>query len=314
MPTGDTAAIRAELARARGAGRVHTGYLLDGAASLARRETALWLARLLLCETEGDDPCESCRQCLRSVTFDREGQLATGHPDLKIVEPDGANVKVEQIRRLQLELSHHANEGGHRVALILGAESLRIEAANALLKTLEEPPDRTSLILEASTASLLPPTVLSRTIRFRFAPEPEEGLAEELRGDGFEDEDAWLAATLGGGNLSAARAWSERHLEAARELRELIETACAGGPGDALDAAEGFRGGEAGRERALLFFDVHGAIARRAVESAAKRGDSAELDRWLGQFERGQEARGEMIRRNLNPRLVIENLLIAARA
>ena len=214
--------------------------------------------------------------------------------DLKIVEPDGPFLKVDQIRALQRELSLTANEGGWRVALLVDSDRLRLQAANALLKTLEEPRDRTTLILLASSASGLPRTILSRTTRLRFAPESAESVETTLRGEGFEADDAWLAAALGGASVAAARRWSERWLEPARELYEALEELSGATASDVLDFAEGFRGGAAARERAELLIQVHGALARRAVEDAARKRDTPGVERGLVRAEAGERARLEM--------------------
>ena len=78
----------------------------------------------------------------------------------------------------------------------------------------------------------------------------------------------------------------------------------------ALEVAESFRGGAPARARAGLFLDVHGALARREIEQAARDGNAEQLDRWLGRAEAGLHARREMAVRNLNPQLVCETLLL----
>jgi DNA polymerase III delta' subunit len=197
MDSGDLRGQRAELVRAVAADRVHGAYLFEGPAGTGRGATALWLARLLVCREPGNGPCERCPDCLRSAPTE-EGNALGSHADLRLIEPDGALIKVDQVRALQRDLSLAPNEGGRRVAVLLGAERLNAAAANALLKTLEEPPARTTLILVAEHADGLPATVRSRTVRIRFAPEAESAVAEALQREGFAESDAWLAASLGG--------------------------------------------------------------------------------------------------------------------
>jgi DNA polymerase-3 subunit delta' len=311
MGTGTAEKLGEELREAHRQGRIHGAYLFEGASGTGKRETALWFARLLLCRTRRAEPCGTCPDCRKTSGDDAGGKIRSRHPDLKVLEPEGPYLKVDQVRALQRELSLVANEGGWRVALILGAEALRIEAANALLKTLEEPPPRTTLILVASSASALPATVRSRTTQLRFAPEPEPSIRAALSREGLSEEDAWLAAALGGGSSAAARAWAEQHLETAREIRELLERLPSGSASEALDFAETFRGGSAAaRTRAELLLAVHAALARREVENAAREARGAELERWLGFAESGERARREMARRNLNPQLLVEGLLL----
>ena len=311
MAIGTQEQIRAELRLARSQDRVHGAYLFEGAPGSGVRESALWFARLLLCQADQPDPCESCRDCLKMAAHDTADQPGPQHPDFKAVEPDGPSIKVDQIRGLQRELSLVPNEGGWRVALILGAEALRIEAANALLKTLEEPGPRTTLLLVAGQAAGLPRTLRSRTIHLRFAPEREAAIRAALIKQGCAQEDAWLAAALGAGSTESAQEWMEKHLDAAQEIRALLENIDGLSASEILDFAESFRGGGApARQRAEIFFQVHGAVTRREVEAAAGDGPSPKLERWLTRAEAGERARREWRRRNLNPQLLVEGLLL----
>ena len=295
MSAGSASRIHEELTRGLAAGRVHGAYLFWGPAGTGKRATAYGFARQLL-EARG------------------VGNEEFWHPDLHTVEPDGAVLKVEQIRDLQRALSLVANEGGRRVALLFEVDRMRNEAANALLKTLEEPPADTTLILLTTAARGLPPTVLSRTTEYRFEPEPEADVEAALRTEGLDADDAWLAAALGGGSAAAARAWADESLEPARALREAFETLASGSNSDVLDFAESFRGGgDKLRARAELFLDVHGAVARRAVEAATRVGDTEQVERWLDRAEAGARARRELRVRNLNPQLLVEGLMIDLR-
>jgi len=312
MATGHPDRLQEELREARRQERVNGAYLFEGPPGTGKQEMALWFARLLLCRDNHRDPCGSCPDCRKGVTRDADGRLASRHPDLKVLAPaDGPNIRIDQVRGLQRDLSLVANEGGWRVALILGAETLRTEAANALLKTLEEPPPRTAILLVASVALALPRTVCSRTIHLRFAPEPESSIRAALIRAGFNDEDAWLAAAVGGGSTATATGWAEQHLDTAREMRETIEHIRDAPASEALDFAETFRGSSAAtRRRAEILLAVCGAVARRGLESASRNGGSTDLERWLDFAESSQRARREMVRRNLNPQLLVEGLLL----
>ncbi len=309
MATGTAEKLRAELRRARQSGRVHGAYLFEGSEGSGAHETAHWFSRLLLCRAEGADPCEACPDCRKTSRVDGM------HPDLRVVEPDGLHLLVGQIRELQKGLSLVANEGGWRVALLLGVEALRPEAANALLKTLEEPPPSTTLILVAGVTSGLPPTLRSRTTHLRFTPQPEARIEEALRREGMDPSDAWLVAALGGGSLEAARAWAEANLESARELCQALETLPGASPSEVLDFALSFRGaGTTSRPRTELLLAIQSARARRGVEAAARAQDEAGLARWLDCAEAAERARGELARRNLNPQLLVEGLLLPQQA
>jgi len=318
MTGGDIQAIRAELARARARGQVHGAYLFEGAAGTGTTETALWFARLLLCKGVGADatePCGACHDCRLLATRADEPLSAQRHPDLHVVEADGPMIKVDAIRELLAALSLVANERGRRVALILEADRLNVNAANTLLKTLEEPPADGVILLVSSRPRMLPPTLLSRTLRLRFAPFSEAAVRAALEAEGLPAEDAELASALGGSTPAAARAWAETSLDEAREMNAFLAGLAEVGATEILDFAESFRRpGEAGRERARLFLEVETAFARARAEAAIEAGDTRAAERWLRAFEAASEARSELVRRNLNPQLVVEGLLLDLRA
>jgi DNA polymerase-3 subunit delta' len=293
----EAAAIRAELRRSVEADRVHGAYLFEGRPGSGKRASAAWFARLLL---GGDAP----------EPADAEPLAFPAHPDLHLVEPDGPFVKIDQVRGLLRALALVANEGGRRVGVILQAERLRAEAANALLKTLEEPPRGATLVLVAETSEGLPRTVRSRATRLRFAARPASAVAQALVREGAAELEARLAAELGGGGIEGARAWRERFGADALELYDTLSRAAALSASELLDVAETYRGGgDAGRERLELFLDVYAALARERVEGAARASDAAEASRWLGRAEAAAGAAREWRRRNLQPQLVVEGLL-----
>jgi len=306
--------IRAELARSRAGDKVHGGYLFEGPPGLGKRETALWFARLLLCQGAARDarePCGRCHDCRLLAAREVGPDARPTHPDLHWVDPDGAWIKIEAIRELRGALGLVANEGGRRVALILEADRLRAESANALLKTLEEPPPNTVLILVSASPELLPRTLRSRALRVRFPAFSEAAIAGALEAEGMNAEDAALASRLGGSSPSAARAWADESLEFARELRALFDEASALSVTRILDFAEGFRrAGEEGRGRARAFIELHSAFAREKAAAAASGGDPRALERWLRAFESASKARIELARHNTNPQLLVESLLL----
>ncbi|HTO69898.1 MAG TPA: DNA polymerase III subunit [Myxococcota bacterium] len=313
MAAGGSDEIRAELARARAADKVHGAYLFEGPAGVGKRDAALWFARLLLCKgapAGALEPCGRCHDCRLLAVRDAGPDARPSHPDLHWVEPDGAWIKIEAVRALRTALGLVANEGGRRVALIPEADRLRAESANALLKTLEEPPPGTVLLLVSASPELLPRTLRSRTMRVRFPPWSEAAIAASLEAEGMNADDAALASQLGGASPVAARAWADESLELAREMRAFLDEAGELPATRVLDFAEGFRrAGEEGRARARAFIELESAFARERADAAARRGDRRELERWLRAFESTARARVELARHNTNPQLVVESLL-----
>jgi DNA polymerase III subunit delta' len=298
---------RGELARMVRSGRVHSAYLLEGPDGSGAAQTGIWLARRLLCTGEGADPCESCRGCRLS----RSNGETFAHPDLHVVRGDGSTLKVDAVRGLQKALSLTANEQGRRVGLLFDAEQLNLAAANALLKTLEEPPAGATLILVARSATGLPATIPSRTTRVRFAPLAESILREALEASGCASDEARLAAALGGSSLTAARQWLETQGAQAREMLAQLES-LEPTRSAALDVAEAFRGSGV-REKALLFLDVYALLSRDDLRAAVTSQDAGATERALARIEAAQRARRELEKRNVNPQLTVESLLLAAR-
>jgi DNA polymerase III subunit delta' len=180
------AAQTATLAGAAAAGRMPHALLIHEAPGCGGEWLASWVARLVLCEGPRPAPCGSCRAC-RWV-------LAQQHPDLNLVRPaeDSQQIRIEQVRDLTAELALTSHAGGYKVAVIAPAEALNRFAANALLKTLEEPAPRTLLVLVSCQPSRLPATVLSRCQRLKVrAPTRSEALA-------------WLTAVRGAAQWNAA--------------------------------------------------------------------------------------------------------------
>jgi DNA polymerase-3 subunit delta' len=150
----------------------------------------------------GLQPCGECRSC-RKI----ERQL---HPDIHRIRPDGRTIRIHQIRTLIETLSLKPMEARTRFVIVERADTMRPAAGNALLKTLEEPPDRTVLILLATQAAALLPTIVSRCRQVRFHPVSARSIARRLVTEhGISETDAALAAAAAGGSLTRAVAISE---------------------------------------------------------------------------------------------------------
>jgi DNA polymerase-3 subunit delta' len=221
----------AQLAAAHRSGRLPHALLIHEAPGAGGDWLAHWAARLVLCERSGEAPCGQCRGCRRA--------LAWQHPDLTLVAPieDSRQIRIEQLRDLAAELALTSHSGGYKVGVLTPADSMNRFAANALLKTLEEPPARTLLMLVASQPSRLPPTVLSRCQRIAVrAPARAEAVAwlTGVRGKG-----AWDAAleTLGEAPMLLLQADPEPLAQIGEEMRRTLE-ALVSGRADPLATAE----------------------------------------------------------------------------
>jgi len=178
----ETAALRGAF---RGAHLPHA-LLIHEAPGAGGEWLARWAAMLVLCEHPERAPCGECRGCRRVALLQ--------HPDLSWVTPleDSRQIRIEQVRDLAADLALTSHASGYKVGVITPADALNRFAANALLKTLEEPPARTLLVLVATQPSRLPPTIVSRCQRLKVrAPTRAEAIE-------------WLSAARGPGDWNAA--------------------------------------------------------------------------------------------------------------
>ena len=165
-------------------GRVASAYLFVGPHHVGKRSTALTLAKALNCTGVQGDCCDACPSC-RKID---EGV----HPDVETLSPDGQFIKIDQVRGVANRLALVATEGRARVVIFSRAEQMNLQAANALLKTLEEPPPATVIVLCADQGTRLPETIVSRCVPVRFLPLREEvarrllTAAGGLEGEGLE--------------------------------------------------------------------------------------------------------------------------------
>ncbi len=280
---------RALLRRSLESGRLHSSYLLSGPGEHPRA-AALDFVRGMVCTGAEPRPCDACPECRRSETREPIALDGTGksgplirhvgdHPALLWVERGGndTRVRIGQIRALQHALRLRGDAEGHRAAVIADAEWLNQEAQNALLRLLEEPPARTSIVLVASTATGLLATVRSRCQRVAFPPPDDDPLsgpdAEELVG----------------------------RLEALGGVR----------PHEILDWAEEFRGARApAAARVHRLLEVSGAWLRQRVRQRVGDGEG-DVRQQLDAHAELAECRKSLDQRNANPQMVAERALLA---
>jgi DNA polymerase-3 subunit delta' len=179
--------------------------LLNGQVGLGKRQFAERLARALLCAEPGDtgDACGTCRQCRL---------LAAGtHPDLARVEPleEGKVIAVDQIRALSGFITTRPHSAERKVTIICPAESMNINAANSLLKLLEEPPLGSVLILVSDRPAMLPATVRSRCQRVDFRLPTRDAALTWLAAQGVAGGEAQILLDLAGGAPLQALAESD---------------------------------------------------------------------------------------------------------
>ncbi len=261
MPLSDIEGRPRTLAHLRSAvtgGRVHHAYLFAGPPGVGKARAAVRFAQALNCDVspEGCGRCESCRRIEKGT-----------HPDVITLQPEGGDggnevgaareIKVNQVRVLCGTLQLAPVQARHKVAILLNADRMNVAGQNALLKTLEEPPPQTTLVLVTDADDRLLSTIRSRCVRIPFGPMPVDVLAQKLASEGMVPEEAKLRASLARGSSEIARKFDEaalhRREELCGQLLRILKSRGTGAEGsgailEALDLAE-VRGSD--RERSL---------------------------------------------------------------
>ena len=195
-------------------GTMRHAYLFAGPPGLGRRTLAIRFAQALNCQTplEAGIPCGECRDCKQIE--------AMRHADLTVIQADseGGTLKVDQIREARRSLTLKPYQANFRVALFLRFQEANDNAANALLKTLEEAPSYAVLILTADNPEQLLPTIVSRCEVLRLRPLKIENVQSALENRGVETNQARLIAHISGGRFGYALRLIEN--EALLEKRE----------------------------------------------------------------------------------------------
>jgi DNA polymerase-3 subunit delta' len=191
-------------------GRIPHATLIVGPPNIGKTTLAFTFSQALNCTGGQPVPCGECVSCRK---------IASGnHPDVRILDSPGQSLKIDEVRDLQRHLSLSPHEGRWRVAVLSDFERATVEAANALLKTLEEPPAQVALVLTATEADVLLPTIVSRCQVLSLRPLSTLAVKEALISNwNAHPTQADLLAHLSNGRLGwAVRAYEDESLLARR--------------------------------------------------------------------------------------------------
>ena len=301
-------------------GTTRHAYLFSGPPGLGRRTLALRFAQALNCQSpiSAGIPCGQCRDCQQIESM--------RHADLSVVQADseGGTLKVDQIREVRKTLTYKPYQSKYRVALFLRFHEANDNAANALLKTLEEAPSYAVLILTADNPEQLLPTILSRCEVLRLRPLKVEDVQEDLENRGIETRRAKLIAHISGGRPGYARRLAgddlllEKRDECLNDLLTLLPAARV----EKFKYAEQLSKDKDAMRQAILFWmsywrDVMLRTAQASsplvnvdrnveIEDLASRMDLPSARKVVG----GLEEALEKMEKNVNSRMLAEVLLL----
>jgi DNA polymerase-3 subunit delta' len=197
------------LARSIETRKLGHAYLFVGPGQVGKRTLAKAFAQAILC-TGADVPCGTCRSC-QLVHRER-------HSDVHVIDPEGDRIKIETIRTMQRSVPLSPVEGRYRICVISQFDTATSSAANALLKTLEEPPPTVVMLLTASRVASVLPTIVSRCQVVPLRVLPTQQVTSALLARGVEDEQAHLLGRLAQGRIGwAISAAQDGHVLQQRE-------------------------------------------------------------------------------------------------
>ncbi len=215
-----------QLQRTVASGRIAGAYLFVGPAGVGKETVARYFAQLIFCQQESQPP-ESpsvtekglvCGTCLACRKID-----SGNHPDLQFIRPDGSLLKIGQIRELQRQVIYEPLEASRKIYILTDADRMNPEAENCLLKTLEEPPAASVLILITANAQALLPTTRSRCQILQFHPMSTQELADILV-DRFSvvPKQATALAIASGGSIGKALTQIEKGDPLTEKVPEIL--------------------------------------------------------------------------------------------
>lgn len=222
-------------------GRLHHAILLHGLHGVGKRTLAESVARTLLCKSPEGGPCEACSHCHRTAQNVHPDMVILGRDDVQGIDEElighaddrakdrkervGKQIDVEYMRKLGNWLQQRPWEGTRRVAVLVDAERMNVQAANAFLKSLEEPAMGAVVFLTSSAPSFLRPTIRSRCAAIRLSGVPQNLIEGHLVASGVEPHEARVRALASAGSI--ARAMETR--PPLEDLRDQILLSLSGG-------------------------------------------------------------------------------------
>jgi len=209
--------------------RLSHAYLFTGPKGVGKETTAWAFLFHLFCEKDKKNPCGECKACKKI-----EKEI---HPDIRILYPEKKEITIGQIRETIYFLRYRPLEADYKIIFIREADKMNLEAGNALLKSLEEPPPYAIFILLTENFSKLLPTIISRSQIVRFRNLPKEIIKEFLKKRFlFEENVAETLADISSGSIGKAITIAERGI--LEELNSFVKASFSGSPLKRFKVAE----------------------------------------------------------------------------
>ena len=292
-------------------------YLFEGDEGLGKKKISYVFAKTLLCKEQGSEPCNHCTSCMK---FD-----GGNHPDFVVIEPEKGLIKKGEIENLINSVATAPFESLRKVFIIDQSHKMNPEAQNALLKTLEEPPEYINIVLISSSINNIMPTILSRCQRIKFYPIQSKIIADYLvENFSKNEEEASFLAGFSKGSMGKAieLAQSDDFFVKRDECINLIDSLLRGDKTKALSSVGFFNDNKDNIEelldiflfwfRDLVFFKEIGQstlIVNKDRMDYLSKQSFVQIDKINDIIEKVQVTK-DYINRNVNFQLSIETMLL----
>lgn len=297
--------------------KVSHAYIFTGPGGTGRRAMALAFAQAIYCQVLPDDACGECLDCRKAAHGN--------HPDIHWLAPDGASIKIEQIRELHKQFAYRSSLSGTKMYIVEEAHKMTVQAANSLLKFLEEPSSRVVAVLITENENALLPTIRSRAQLISFTPLNREQMTKVLLSEGHSPVLVQTAVRLAAGTAAAREIIQGNGFAEVRNVViQLCQEALSRLPSALLLLQQQLtKGGlsdklplfldlimlwlkdmvqlRLGRSESLVYSDQAAWMSEKAVQYS--------LDHWTSCLERTVETQ-KRLRFHTNAQLVLEQLLM----
>lgn len=201
------AAIQALFKKLKQNNQLQHAYIFAGLAGVGKYATAKWVAQLQFCDTPTAEgaPCLVCHQCRRIE--------AEEHPDVVTLKPDGASIKVDQVRQIKMEFSKSGMESRQKILIVQEMDKMTTSAANSLLKFIEEPEGEITIMLLTTEVQQLLPTIVSRCQIIHFKKAAIADRIEAMMAQEIPREAATVLAYLTQDSAVAAEIYADEDFE-----------------------------------------------------------------------------------------------------